>query len=229
MSFSLFHFWSCVKTAMYHESLKVRLGVCLFLVSAILFTLSACDSDQTQDLQNSEEMSMAGIDTAGMVTGGSMSAQGGTMNRDTLAGSASDEMVAGEARADEDPWIRLGTGFRRFEELMTGQEVPIIAGIQGGFHVWGGFVGRGFDDIDVRIIYSLDLDGAPFAAADYFEFDLPRNSRSEFEYAGVSVIYFNNDDVELTTGQEMTLKVEVITRDGMTLQDEQRLTPICCE
>ena len=195
----------------------------------MLFTLIACDSDQAQGRQNLEDMNIGGMEIAGMVTGGSISAQGGTADREMPAGGTSGEMVAGEARADEEPWIRLGTGFRRFEELVTGQEVPIIAGIQGGFHVWGGFVGRGFDDIDVRIVYSLDLDGTPFAAADYFEFDLPRNSRSEFEYAGVSVIYFNNDDVERTTGQEMTLKVEVMTRDGMTLQDEQRLIPICCE
>ena len=114
-------------------------------------------------------------------------------------------------------------------DIVPGQEVPIIAGIQGGFHVWGGFKGKGFDDLDVRIEYQLFLAEREYASADYLEFELPKNSRGEFEYAGVSVIYFDNDDVELTSGSEMLLKLILTTRDGITLRDEVLVRPICCE
>ena len=175
------------------------------------------------DIQGAGERASSGGDQSGGARAG-VEQSGGDASSGEEAGSR-----AGSMGDTGEPWIRIGTGFRRFEELESGQEVPIIAGIQGGFHVWGGFIGQGFDDVDVRILYTLDLEGMPYAAADYFEFDLPKNSRSEFEYAGVSVIYFDNDDVDLTTGLEMTLKVEVITRDGVTLQDERQLIPICCE
>jgi hypothetical protein len=43
------------------------------------------------------------------------------------------------------------------------------------------------------------------------------------------VIYFENDDVDVTSGREMLLKVAVITRDGQMFFDERPLVPICCE
>lgn len=203
---------------------KLRLSL-IGILSALAFV--ACDPDPNASSQGGdigmeaqsagERMNSGGDQVGGARSGGDDSARVGAGDR------------AGDMGDPSEPWIRIGTGFRRFEELASGQEVPIIAGIQGGFHVWGGFIGRGFDDADVRILYTLDLEGMPYAAADYFEFELPKNSRSEFEYAGVSVIYFDNDDVDLTTGQEMTLKVEVVTRDGMMLRDERQLIPICCE
>ena len=146
------------------------------------------------------------------------------------AGGEDNTFMAGIMEVSpEEPWIEIGTGFRRYEMLTEGQEVPIIAGIQGGFHVWGGFIGKGFDDLDVRIIYTLELNGEPLASADYLEFELPKNNRGEFEYAGVSVIYFNNEDVEITSGYEMVLKLRVETQDGLHLSDEQTLVPRCCE
>lgn len=157
---------------------------------------------------------------------------GGDIERGTAGELTGGDELSGEQHTvefSEEAWVRIGTGFRRFESLSEGQEVPIIAGIQGGFHVWGGFIGAGFNDADVRVLYSLELDGEVIASADYTEFELPKNSRDEFEYAGVSVIYFRNEDVEPSSGKEMTLKLEVITLDGLSLNDEAQLTPVCCE
>lgn len=144
------------------------------------------------------------------------------------------EFMAGEdsqtdAEVMLEPWIQIGTGFRRYETLEPRQEVPIIAGIQGGFHVWGAFIGEGFDDIDVRVIYTMLLNGEVLAQADYTEFELPENSRGQFEYAGVSVIYHSNDDVEPTSGQEFLLKLRVESRDGQSFEDEIQIRPQCCE
>ena len=187
------------------------------LVAISLIGGYACE-DKSQEEREVGDMSAgnmsAGNMSAGSTSAGSMSA--GTMN-------------AGAQVTEVSPWVNIGTGFRRYEELSEGQEVPIIAGIQGGFHVWGGFVGAGFNDLDVRIIYTLELSGETLAKADYTEFELPQNSTGDFEYAGVSVIYFRNEDVDPTSGREMTLKLEVITQDGLILRDEKRLIPLCCE
>lgn len=128
-------------------------------------------------------------------------------------------------------WIELGTGARRFETLEAGQEVPIIMGIQGGFHVWGGFRGAGFPDDDVRLRFWLELDGEDIARADYFEFGLPRDRADPdlYAYAGVSVVYDSNDTVEPTSGRTMTLRVEVTADDGQVMRDSLEIVPICCE
>lgn len=129
-------------------------------------------------------------------------------------------------------WIELGTGARSFEVLDPGQEVPIIRGIQGGYHVWGAFRGGGFDDSDVRTRFWLDLDGQTIARADYSDFGLPTDRRDPtvFEYAGVSVIYDSNDAVQPTSGNPMTLRVEVQSLgDGQVLRDSIQVVPVCCE
>ena len=126
-------------------------------------------------------------------------------------------------------FIEIGTGARRYARLEAGQEVPIIQGPQGGFHVWGGFRGRGFPDDDVRIRFALDLEGETIATADYTEFALPTDSTGLYSYAAVSVIYLENERVEPSSGSRMTLRATVESSDGQSLSDEIDVTPICCE
>lgn len=129
-------------------------------------------------------------------------------------------------------WVELGTGTRDFEALEPGQEVPIIQGIQGGYHVWGGFRGGGFDDADVRLRFWLELDGVALGRADYSEFGLPpsRTGDADYAYAGVAVVYDSNDDVQPTAGRTMTLRVEVQSLiDGQVMTDSAEVVPICCE
>jgi hypothetical protein len=200
-----------------HDHGCLKFSIELWLLAIVwMLSLMACDPLATPEEQPVTEPEEAG----GSMIGGSM--MGGSM----MGGSMMGGSMMGEER---EAWIKIGTGFRRYEPLEEGQEVPIIAGIQGGFHVWGGFIGAGFDDTDVRIVYSLELEGIPLATADYIEFELPKNHRGEFEYAGVSVIYFENDDVERTSGLEMTLKLSVETLSGQRLIDHQTLLPRCCE
>lgn len=126
-------------------------------------------------------------------------------------------------------FIEIGGGARRFEQLTSGQEVPIIQGPQGGFHVWGGFRGRGFPDDDVRILFELELEGEVIANADYTEFELPTDSTGLYAYAAVAVIWFSNDRVMPTSGNEMTMTVTVTASDGQMLSDMTQIVPICCE
>lgn len=126
-------------------------------------------------------------------------------------------------------WVELGTGARRYEPLAAGEEVPIIRGPQGGFHVWGGFRGDGFADCEVRIRFELSIDGVPYAAADYTEFGLPRGDDGAFDYAAVAVVYEQNGDVEATSGRTMTLRLAVEADDGQVLTDSVDVVPVCCE
>lgn len=126
-------------------------------------------------------------------------------------------------------FVEIGTGARRYARLEAGQEVPIIQGPQGGFHVWGGFRGRGFPDDTVRIQFALDLEGETIATADYTEFGLPTDSTGLYTYAAVAVIYLENARVEPSSGKRMTLRTTVEASDGQSLTDQIDVTPICCE
>lgn len=161
---------------------------------------------------------------------------------DTAADAAVDRgRVVDDARATMDAerfpdaspaaegWVELGTGARQYEPLAAGEEVPIIRGPQGGFHVWGGFRGDGFADGEVRIRFELSLDGVPYATADYVEFGLPRGRDGVFDYAAVAVVYRQNDDVETTSGRTMTLRLAVEADDGQVLTDSVEVVPVCCE
>ena len=203
--------------------------------------LDACASRDGSDPPNDDPSSSvtpsisgesAGTERGGALAGRVGETAGGAGGAGVDAGDDAPPFMGGVSTESDpvhtEPWIDIGTGFRTFEELSSGAEVPIIAGIQGGFHVWGAFRGGLFDDQEVNILFELYLDGELIANADYFEFNLSRNNRGDFEYTGVSVIYFDNDRVEPSSGAEMTLTLTLTTRDDERLSDEIRLTPICC-
>lgn len=143
-------------------------------------------------------------------------------------GEEAGQMIGGVTPTPE-AYLELGTGFRRFEPIMNGQEVPIIEGIQGGYHVWGALRGRGFTATDISLLFELSLNGEVIASADYFEYELPIDRSGDYVYPGVSVIYFENERVGPSSGQEMTLHLTLSTSDGETLTDQVSLRPVCCE
>lgn len=49
------------------------------------------------------------------------------------------------------PLVEVGTGTARFEPLEDGQSTPLIAGAQGGFHLWVAVRARGLDPSGVRV------------------------------------------------------------------------------
>ncbi len=65
-----------------------------------------------------------------------------------LAGCGSDDGAGGP---ESGPRVVLGTGREAFEALDSEGSVPLIKGIQGGFHVWTSFLAYGFDTDVVRM------------------------------------------------------------------------------
>ncbi len=126
------------------------------------------------------------------------------------------------------PFVQVGTGRRRWEALEPGQEVPIIEGIQGGFHVWGAVRGDGFGATDVTIDFELHLDGRLVAEAHYEEPEFPRGDDGLYDYPAVAVIYTENAEVRRSTGSTMELSV-VVTSGGDRLEDSVQIVPVCCE
>ena len=124
-------------------------------------------------------------------------------------------------------WIEIGTGIEMFEPLTAGQEVPITQGPQGGFHVWGGFAGDGFDPSNAEISYVLVIDDQVVATATIFD-TIPRVGE-RYEYSRVTVILRGDVIPEEISGQTATLAVRVRTDDDQELTDQIEVVPTCCE
>lgn len=131
--------------------------------------------------------------------------------------------------ADVDPFFTVGTGARSFEPLTEGQQIPIIQGIQGGFHVWGGFRAAGFSDANLSINFTLTHNSSKVADAQYTEPSVPRNAAGEYEYAQVAVVFFDNDDTERLSGEDMVLSAEVTTEAGERYGASITVVPVCCQ
>jgi hypothetical protein len=65
--------------------------------------------------------------------------------------SASDGEDGAADAGSAGPRVVLGTGREAFEALGSDGTVPLIKGIQGGFHVWTSFLAYGFDTDVVRM------------------------------------------------------------------------------
>jgi hypothetical protein len=55
--------------------------------------------------------------------------------------------------------VVIGTGRSAYEPLLGEPEVPLISGIQGGFHVWSSFIAYGFDTSVLRMELKTSSDG----------------------------------------------------------------------
>lgn len=70
----------------------------------------------------------------------------------TVGGCGDGTQGGGEA-----PWIEVGTGEWTFEPLEDGQDVPLVFGSQGGYHVWASYRAGGIDPQDVRIEIATEI------------------------------------------------------------------------
>lgn len=56
--------------------------------------------------------------------------------------------------------VVLGTGEARFEHIEGEPELPLVAGAQGGFHVWASFLAYGFDASALDLTLTTTVDGS---------------------------------------------------------------------
>ena len=125
---------------------------------------------------------------------------------------------------DDSPWISVGTGSRFYVPLIPGDEVDIIYGIQGGYHVWGGFEVSGILPDDVLFDFYLESGGEVVAEAHYI--DSLEQVGVNYQYGGVAVIL--TPTPESVSGDVAILRVELSDSRGTVLSDEVEIIPICC-
>ncbi len=57
--------------------------------------------------------------------------------------------------------VVLGTGEAEFEPISGEPRLNLVAGVQGGFHVWASFLGYGFPGPTVDMVLTTSLEGQP--------------------------------------------------------------------
>jgi hypothetical protein len=95
----------------------------------------------------SRKSAVPGMIVVALALGGSA----GCGSDDPTEGGGAPSAAAGGALSADGPRIVLGSGRETFEPVGADGPVPLIRGIQGGFHVWTSFLAYGFDADIVRM------------------------------------------------------------------------------
>jgi hypothetical protein len=165
----------------------------------------------------------AGGTGGGATGGGGQAGSGGQTGGGEAAGGST-----GGAGGGLEPFVEIGTGVRRYEPLEDGQTVPIIEGIQGGHHIWGGFRGDGFNPEDIEIAYALTMDGMAVGGVTYVDY-VERGASGFYEYSAVSVFIDDETDPLLLDGVTLRMSMRITDVDGLVLEDDIELVAACCE
>ncbi|MCA9539568.1 MAG: hypothetical protein KC620_11810 [Myxococcales bacterium] len=127
-------------------------------------------------------------------------------------------------------WIELGTGNDplAYSPLVDGQDVWIAYGLQGGYHIWGGFRGDGFDPDGVRMQFALHAGDQVIGGSDYTD-DVRRGASGDYEYGGVTVFIFDDTSPESLEGTEVRMSLVLTDACGRQLDDARTVRAHCCE
>lgn len=127
-----------------------------------------------------------------------------------------------EAPVDDEVALELGTGSWRFEPLEDGQEVELVRGAQGGWHVWLSVRVRGMqsDPPPLRLtVQPADESRPPQRTEVALPFDPPRDDgwRQLVGYTGIV------DDPSCLVGELVRFEVATTMEDGETIRFERDL------
>ena len=120
--------------------------------------------------------------------------------------------------ADGPPSAEVGTGADRFEPLTDGEAVPIIHGLQGGYHVWGAVRARNLAGDGLHLTFTLTPVGAAWASS-------VRNDIVDLvsgEHGGTAVFLPDPDAVR---GRPCQLRLDATDTSGRTAASERSITP----
>jgi hypothetical protein len=125
--------------------------------------------------------------------------------------------------APGNPWVELGTGEWRFEPLADEQEVELVRGAQGGWHVWVSVRARELGPDDVRMEIDSKVVGSERdPATGGAEIDLqPTDEMGTYEFTGWPAVQPRPECVV-----DSRLRVRVaLTSGGKTVSDERIVIP----
>lgn len=139
---------------------------------------------------------------------------------------AADTTDQGEADGVSESYVVIGTGFPSYVSVTDGDTLPIIEGIQGGFHLWGGFEVSGLQPQDLTIEFVLEWNGERIGGASYTD-DLWGDA-DPYEYGGVAIIFNDNDLPTQVSGEAVTVSVRLEDTTGVVVSDSAEVIPECC-
>lgn len=201
-----------------------------FLVGAVLLMTALCVGGCAADDAAADGGSMDGAVSADDgVTGADVSVDAGVEPDARIEG---DSAVRGG-----EPWVQIGQGEDVFSALAEGDEVFVILGPQGGYHVLGSVQAGGFDTgnpddlqdprnpVTAFAVYlgerRVDADVASFRQALKPAFGL----EDTYEMVGRFVILDIADDDELV-GETLDLRVEITDSDGVVYRDSRSVIAV---
>lgn len=117
----------------------------------------------------------------------------------------------------------VGTGEYAYEAVTPAQDVDIVAGPQGGYHVWVAFLAKNFQkkcvvETQLTLVDSGDVLGEPF----FFEVDLfPADEEGWKQYAGLP----HQLDKDAVEDQLVRLDVTVSDKDGAEQSGSMEVVP----
>jgi hypothetical protein len=124
---------------------------------------------------------------------------------------------------DGPPGIELGTGEYAYEPVEDGQDIPLIHGPQGGYHVWVGLRMRDMNPNGMRLDTAVELadTATPVGRPLFFRFTMFRGESGEFEYAGLP------EQLEPAEVEGRAIRIEVVATDrgGRTATDAMIAIP----
>jgi hypothetical protein len=135
------------------------------------------------------------------------------------------------------PELILGTGESSFESLTDGQNIYVVQGPQGGFHLFGSVRTRGIDPgnpedlsdpgnptIDFRVFTTGTTEARIDALAAHYIQGL-RSGGDYYEMIGRAVILDITDDSELDN-VPIRFELELVDSNGVMLSDSRNLIAI---
>lgn len=125
---------------------------------------------------------------------------------------------------DGPPELEVGTGEFAYEAVADGDELAIISGSQGGFHLLLGVRMRNLDPNRVRMESSVrdaesgDMLGEPL----FFRGTFFRGETDDWEYAGLPA----QVEPSVVRGRDLTVTLTATDRDGRTVTDTMLVVPV---
>lgn len=129
--------------------------------------------------------------------------------------------VGGDQDAGQLPLLELGAGTQSFAALTDGQTAQIIAGPQGGFHLWAAARARPpLDPTLLRLTVKVKLGGNELSSTDY-RVTLVKNG-SVFEWYAMTALV---PDPAAVRGQRTTVELIATDSAGRTATDSRTVIP----
>jgi len=120
------------------------------------------------------------------------------------------------------PMLELGGGTQNFAPFTDGQMAQVIAGPQGGFHLWAAARARApLDPMLIRLTVKVKLGATELSSTDY-RVTLVKNG-SYFEWYAMTALV---PDPAAVRGQRTTMELIATDSAGRTATDTRTVTPV---